>query len=44
MGSIDCDKVLENYNKEKEEILPEIERLNNTENLSKSNKTKFVLS
>ena len=41
MGSIDCDKVLENYNKEKEEILPEIERLNNTENLSKSNKTKL---
>ena len=41
MGSIDCDKVIDDYTKEKESILPEIDRLKNTENLSKSNKTKL---
>ena len=41
MGSIDCEKVLDNYNNEKEKIMPEIEKLKNTENLSKSNKTKL---
>ena len=41
MGSINCEKVIDNYKSEKENILPEIERLKNTENLSKSNKTKL---
>ena len=41
IGSIDCDFVIDNYNKEKDEILEKLNPLKEIENPSRSNKTKI---